>query len=85
MRTLLTATIAFSIVAVVGASAQNAMTGAPGKSTSSTTAPKAGTGAAPVGHRQPTQAEVGKADADLGVSAEDKELDRKIKNICRGC
>jgi hypothetical protein len=41
---------------------------------------------APVGHRQPTQADIGKA--DTGISKEDeadRALDRKIRSICRGC
>jgi hypothetical protein len=85
MRNILLTAIAASMVAIGGASAQNAMSGAPFKSTPSTPAAKSGPPSAPIGHRQPTQAEVGKADADSTVSAEDKELDRKIKNICRGC
>ena len=47
---------------------------------------------APVGHRQPTKADVSSAESKdnrgllgAGADAADKELDRKIKNICRGC
>lgn len=44
------------------------------------------TGNAPVGHRQPTAADVGK-DSATGFerSAEDRALDRKLKSICKGC
>jgi hypothetical protein len=44
---------------------------------------------APVGHRQPTKADVSPNSKDskdaFGADAEDKALDRKIKSICRGC
>ncbi|MBR1220319.1 hypothetical protein JQ557_20125 [Bradyrhizobium sp. U87765 SZCCT0131] len=45
---------------------------------------------APVGHRQPTKAAIDSAESKdkrglLGADADDKALDRKIKNICRGC
>lgn len=44
---------------------------------------------APVGHRQPTRADVAPIDSKngglLGPDEAEKELDRKIKNICRGC
>jgi hypothetical protein len=46
---------------------------------------------APVGHRQPTKAEVSGGGSQnsnglLGAAAaDDKELDRKIKSICKGC
>ena len=44
--------------------------------------------AAPVGHRQPR---IGDVPSETGASdpgkidAQDRELDRMIKNICRGC
>jgi hypothetical protein len=43
--------------------------------------------AAPVGHRQPNTAEVpSSSSAPLeALDREDVELDRKIRNICRGC
>ncbi|WP_315832531.1 hypothetical protein [Bradyrhizobium prioriisuperbiae] len=57
-----------------------------------TSAKSGGLPQAPVGHRQPTKADVSKAESKdnrglLGAdaAAADKELDRKIKNICRGC
>ena len=45
---------------------------------------------APVGHRQPTPRDLSatKGSVDnglLGDDADDKALDSKIKNICRGC
>jgi hypothetical protein len=49
----------------------------------------AGSKQAPVGHRQPTPATIkaDKANANNATDfdAEDKALDRKIRNICRGC
>ena len=81
MRILIATILAFSLSATV-ATAQNTGSGAAAKSSSSSS--KA-TGAAPVGHRQPTAADVGSEKNPLDVSAEDKALDRKIKGICRGC
>ena len=46
---------------------------------------------APVGHRQPSQADVRGDGADPGIGTtpqlekEDRELDRRIDDICRGC
>jgi hypothetical protein len=44
---------------------------------------------APVGHRQPTRADISTVEPKngglLGPDEAEKELDRKIKNICRGC
>jgi hypothetical protein len=45
---------------------------------------------APVGHRQVRPADLPKAEqaedtSTSGTSKEDRELDRKIKGICRGC
>ena len=44
-------------------------------------------GNAPVGHRQPTRADVPneKNLATDSISKEDAILDKKIKSICRGC
>lgn len=83
MRLIITVLAALSIFASAQASAQNA--GSAPAAPPSSAAPKAGSGTAPVGHRQPTPAEVGKADGNLNPSAADKELDRKIKSICKGC
>jgi hypothetical protein len=43
---------------------------------------------APVGHRQPTPADVGNTDPSQKnptVSAADRALDRALNNVCRGC
>ncbi|UFZ05571.1 hypothetical protein LQG66_04425 [Bradyrhizobium ontarionense] len=45
---------------------------------------------APVGHRQVRPADLPKAEqaeenSMSGMTKEDRELDRKIKSICRGC
>lgn len=49
----------------------------------------AGTGTtviAPVGHRQPKRGDVPEVAADQARNdAADRELDRKIRSICRGC
>lgn len=44
--------------------------------------------AAPVGHRQPRQGDLLPQNADndsASMDAQDRELDRMIKGICRGC
>ncbi|OQW54164.1 MAG: hypothetical protein A4S14_01630 [Proteobacteria bacterium SG_bin9] len=41
---------------------------------------------APVGHRQPKRSDVPDVSADQARNdAADRELDRKIRSICRGC
>lgn len=41
---------------------------------------------APVGHRQPRRSDVPEISADQARNdAADRELDRKIRSICRGC
>lgn len=42
---------------------------------------------APIGHRQPRRSELPQnaAQQDSTISAQDKQLDRMIKGICRGC
>ncbi len=46
----------------------------------------AGVPEAPVGHRQPRRDAVPSSDnGGYQESAEDKEVNRKIKSICRGC
>lgn len=54
--------------------------------TISPTGSSSAAGNAPVGHRQPTAADVDK-DSTTGFerSAEDRALDRKLKSICKGC
>ena len=84
MSRLITTIIILSLVGGTAALAQNGTTGASTGKTSS------GLPQAPVGHRQPTKADVTAADSKdnrglLGADADDKALDRKIKNICRGC
>ncbi|CCD98987.1 hypothetical protein [Bradyrhizobium sp. STM 3809] len=50
-----------------------------------------GSAEAPRGHRQPRPSDLPKADQaedssmSGNMSKEDRELDRKIKSICRGC
>ena len=49
-------------------------------------APSASVPEAPVGHRQTRRDAVPSTDnSGYQESAEDKELNRKIKSICRGC
>lgn len=82
MRNVIATTIILSLLGTPMALAQG--TGSSG--TSSATKSSAGTGSAPVGHRQPRASDV-PTNAEKGYqeSAEDKALDRKIKSICRGC
>ncbi len=55
------------------------------------TPPQAGNAQAPVGHRQPTPETVQAGGTDQQgdilskLQQEDRELDRKLSNICRGC
>ncbi|MGJ5179721.1 hypothetical protein ACQR16_16690 [Bradyrhizobium oligotrophicum] len=70
------------LVADGGALAQGGSSSGAAKGPSSMEAPR--------GHRQPRPADLPKADqaednSMSGVSKEDRELDRKIKSICRGC
>lgn len=75
----------FLLFATSAAFAQGTGTGVSSKSVSPAGSVKA-VGSAPVGHRQPTAADVGKdPGADAARSAEDRELDRKIRSICKGC
>ena len=82
MSRLAPAIIVVALLAASGAGAQNAA----GSGSSGVKA--GGPWPAPVGHRQPTAAEVGAGGANNqqnGADAEDKALDRKIKSICKGC
>jgi hypothetical protein len=90
MRKSIPTMVAFSMFGISVAVAQNT---APGMTTGAGSSPhpsssssKAAVPEAPVGHRQPRANEVPAA-AENGYteSAQDKELDRKIKSICRGC
>lgn len=85
MSRLITAIFILSLASGSAAIAQNNTGGTSAKSSG-------GIPQAPVGHRQPTKADVSAAESKdrglLGAGADaaaDKELDRKIKNICRGC
>lgn len=90
MRKSIPIMIAFSVFGASVALAQNTtpgMTTGAGSSSSSSSSSKAGRiPEAPVGHRQPKASDV-PAGTESGYteSAQDKELDRKIKSICRGC
>lgn len=81
MRNFIATTFAFSLAAATAALAQG--TGSAPAAKSAT--PSATARTAPVGHRQPTAADVGSEKNANDMSAEDKALDRKIKGICRGC
>lgn len=81
MRNLTAATFALSMIAASAAFAQSTNSGTAAKSLGTTKA----IGNAPVGHRQPTAADVGNEKNAADLSPEDKALDRKIKSICRGC
>lgn len=83
MRKLTLTIFALSMIAASGASAQSTSSGAAMKS--STPPPTRAVGNAPVGHRQPTAADVGNQPNPAELSPEEKALDRKIKSICRGC
>lgn len=83
MSRLMAAILVFSLAGGSSALAQSGSAG--GSSAQSSGIPQA-----PVGHRQPTKAAVDSAESKdkrglLGSDADDKALDRKIKNICRGC
>jgi hypothetical protein len=81
MRNLIAATFVFSLLATATGFAQNSSSGTVTKSPSTSSR----VGSAPVGHRQPTAADVGNEKNAADLSPEDKALDRKIKSICRGC
>lgn len=90
MRKLIPVMMAFSMFGISVALAQNTApgmtTGAGSSSNSSSSSSKAAVPPAPVGHRQPRANEVpAAAENAYSESAQDKELDRKIKSICRGC
>jgi len=90
MRKSIPIMIAFSVFGISVALAQNTapgMTTGAGSSANSSSSSKTGRiPEAPVGHRQPKASDV-PAGTESGYteSAQDKELDRKIKSICRGC
>ena len=81
MRTFIGTMFAFSLALATAALAQGTGSATSAKSSASSKT----AGSAPVGHRQPTTADVGSEKNAVDLSAEDKALDRKIKGICRGC
>lgn len=91
MRKSIPIVIAFSVFGVSVALAQNTtpgMTTGAGSSAKSSSSSSSASGVppAPVGHRQPKASDVpANAENNYSESAQDKELDRKIKSICRGC
>ena len=84
MRNFIATTFAFSLAVATVALAQGTGS-APVVKSSTPSASSRTAGAAPVGHRQPTVADVGSEQKAIDLSAEDKALDRKIKGLCRGC
>jgi hypothetical protein len=85
-RLITTTVIALSLVCATAAFAQSSTRSQTGTMSRSS----GGVPPAPVGHRQPSQADVSAAESKdnkglLGADADDKALDRKIKSICRGC
>lgn len=86
MKTIVIATaIVMSFAGLVSTAAlAQSSTGPTSGGTSAT-----GTGStitAPVGHRQPRRSDVPEISADQARNdAADRELDRKIRSICRGC
>lgn len=84
MRNLIATTFAFSLIAASAALAQSTGSSSTIKSPTPSASSRA-TGSAPIGHRQPTVADVGGEKSAADLSPEDKALDRKIKSICRGC
>lgn len=76
---------------IAGARAQNVSTGATPSSPAVRGTQQSGSGGipeAPIGHRQPTRSDVpsesGK-NSPANVDAQDRQLDRMIKGICKGC
>jgi hypothetical protein len=77
--------ISMALLALIGAPAASAQTGAG----SSGMSKSGGVPQAPVGHRQPRPGDVPSeknlANPNDSISKEDAILDKKIKSICRGC
>jgi hypothetical protein len=84
MRKLITT---MALMVLIGGPAAIAQSGG-GTSTAVKNQPQ-GTREAPVGHRQPradqVPSEKNLSDPNDAISREDAALDKKIKNICRGC
>lgn len=83
MKTIVIATaIVMSFAATAALAQSNAGSTSGGTSATGTGGPAA----APVGHRQPKRADVPEINTDQARNdAADRELDRKIRSICRGC
>ena len=84
MRNLIATTFVFSLIAASATFAQNTGSSSVTKSATPSASSKP-IGTAPVGHRQPTAADVPALKNATDLSAENRALDRKIKGICRGC
>jgi hypothetical protein len=89
---------ATTVVLALGASAPVEIAGPAGIAVAQTTSPSSNPGAAgtpsstqaPVGHRQPRPSDIGpendrQKQADEREAAEQRRLDRVLRNICRGC
>jgi len=87
MARLTPAAIALSALSLAGAGMTAAFAQSTTPSSTTTARPAPGPLPAPVGHRQPTRTDVPPEgpSANGQADAEDKALDRKIKNICKGC
>lgn len=83
MKTIVIATaVVMSFAATVALAQGNAGSTSGGTSATGTGGPVP----APVGHRQPKRGDVPELNADQARNdAADRELDRKIRSICRGC
>ncbi len=91
MKTLFVMTASLFVLGHSLALAQDSQRNLPPKNLRSQPTTQTGTGnlpEAPVGHRQPRPSdlppETGKNDPGR-IDAQDRELDRMIKNICKGC
>ncbi len=91
MKTLFVMTASLFVLGHSLALAQDSQRNLPPKNLRSQPTTQTGAGSvpeAPIGHRQPRPSdlppETGKNDPGR-IDAQDRELDRMIKNICKGC
>jgi hypothetical protein len=88
MKKWLVATACLTTLGSSIALAQDSTRNAPPAAVKRAQQPPASTVAAPVGHRQPragdVPSETGSNDPGK-IDAQDRELDRMIKGICKGC
>ena len=91
MKTLFVMTVSLLVAGHSLALAQDSQRNLPPKHLRSQPAAQSDSGSvpqAPIGHRQPRPSdlppEAGKDDPTR-IDAQDRELDRMIKNICKGC